>query len=427
MGILAIEAVGVGKVFRIGHHSQRATTLSERLGRSLTGPFRRAAKLVRGEASGAAELDEEFAALEEVSFTVEQGEVLGLLGRNGAGKSTLLKILARITEPTAGQVIVRGRVGSLLEVGTGFHPELTGRENVFLNGAILGMQRREIQRKFDDIVAFSDVERFLDTPVKHYSSGMYLRLAFAVAAYVEPEILLVDEVLAVGDAEFQRKCLAKMHDASRSGRTVLFVSHNMAAIENLCERAIWIDQGRVREDGVARDVIHHYLSGSSAAKRGDGDLSRAERRVGTGEVRFTRFEYLQANGSPAQVVRSGDALRIRLHFRVEEAVKEPHFGFELWTGLGTLLTSPSTWASGVTIGRLEPGEHHVDFAIDCLNLMPDRYYLTPWTASIGHGDRDKIDQGIVLDVEVSDYFGSGHGIDSRLGVMFFPCSWSFDR
>lgn len=412
-----IEVKSLSKRYRLGaFRGGQFLTFRDRL----AGMFRK-----RRPESG--DRKDEFWALKEVSFDLERGEAMGIIGANGAGKSTLLKLLSRITEPTNGEIVLRGRVASLLEVGTGFHPELTGRENVFLNGAILGMQRREIQRKFDDIVAFSDVERFLDTPVKHYSSGMYLRLAFAVAAYVEPEILLVDEVLAVGDAEFQRKCLAKMHDASRSGRTVLFVSHNMAAIENLCERAIWIDQGRVREDGLARDVIHHYLSGTSAGARGDGDLSRAERRVGTGEVRFTRFEYLQANGSPAPVIRSGDALRLRLHFRVEKAVKEPHFGFELHTGLGTLVTSPSTWTSGVTISRLEPGEHHVDFVVDCLNLMPDRYYLTPWTASIGHGDRDKIDQGIVLDVEVSDYFGSGHGIDSRLGVMFFPCSWSFDR
>ena len=190
---------------------------------------------------------EEFWALKDVSFEVKQGEVLGIIGRNGAGKSTLLKILSRITEPTEGRVSLRGRVASLLEVGTGFHPELTGRENIFLNGAILGMTQREIRKKFDEIVAFAEVEKFLDTPVKHYSSGMYVRLAFAVAAHLEPEILVVDEVLAVGDAEFQKKCLGKMDEVSRrEGRTVLFVSHNMGVISNLCSLAIWLDAGQVR-------------------------------------------------------------------------------------------------------------------------------------------------------------------------------------
>jgi len=202
---------------------------------------------------------EDFWALRGVSFDVGRGEVVGIIGRNGAGKSTLLKILSRITRPTEGMVETRGRIGSLLEVGTGFHPELTGRENIFLNGAILGMRRAEILGKFDDIVAFSEIERFLDTPVKRYSSGMYTRLAFAVAAHLEPEILIVDEVLAVGDAQFQRKCLAKMGDVARGGRTVLFVSHNMTALSSLCQRALWLAEGRLVADGPAGEVVARYL------------------------------------------------------------------------------------------------------------------------------------------------------------------------
>jgi len=216
--------------------------------------------MARGRAMVLGDTVEEFWALKDVSFEVKRGEVLGVIGRNGAGKSTLLKILSRITEPTRGRVTLRGRVASLLEVGTGFHPELTGRENIFLNGAILGMTRAEIKQKFDEIVAFAEVEKFLDTPVKHYSSGMYVRLAFAVAAHLEPEVLIVDEVLAVGDAEFQRKCLGKMEEVSRrGGRTVLFVSHNMGVVTSLCPRVIWLDHGSAERDGSARAVIDDYL------------------------------------------------------------------------------------------------------------------------------------------------------------------------
>ena len=247
MGNLAISTEGLGKRYRIGAKQARYRTLRDTLADGFSAPFKKAAALLRGEAYGAASLDRDIWALRNVSFEVEHGEVVGLIGRNGAGKSTALKVLSRITEPTEGQATIHGRVGTLLEVGTGFHPELTGRENIYLSGAILGMRKAEIERKFDEIVDFSEIETFLDTPVKHYSSGMYVRLAFAVAAHLEPEILVVDEVLAVGDALFQRKCLGKMGDVARGGRTVLFVSHNMKSIRNLCQRAVWLDQGEVRE------------------------------------------------------------------------------------------------------------------------------------------------------------------------------------
>jgi lipopolysaccharide transport system ATP-binding protein len=244
MSYTAIRVDNLSKQYRIGGPQKKYETLRDTLANTLATPLRRAGKLLRGQATGAAELDATIWALRDVSFKVQRGEVVGIIGRNGAGKSTLLKILSRITEPTLGVAEIRGRVGSLLEVGTGFHQELTGRENIYLNGAILGMKRHEIEHKFDEIVAFAEVEKFIDTPVKHYSSGMHLRLAFAVAAHLEPEILLVDEVLAVGDAAFQKKCLNKMEDVGQQGRTVLFVSHNMPAITRLCERN-WARRPRV--------------------------------------------------------------------------------------------------------------------------------------------------------------------------------------
>jgi ABC-type polysaccharide/polyol phosphate transport system ATPase subunit len=256
-----VQSERLGKKYQLRHQGQQSYVALRDV---IAGAFK------RRDGDRAAVTREEFWALRDVSFEIAPGEVAGIIGRNGAGKSTLLKVLSRITEPSEGRLILGGRVASLLEVGTGFHPELTGRENIFLNGAILGMSRAEIVRKFDEIVAFAEVERFLDTPVKRYSSGMYVRLAFAVAAHLQPDILIVDEVLAVGDAEFQKKCLGKMHEVSRGGRTVLFVSHNMAAIQSLCSRAIWLDQGRVRYDGIAGDCINRYLAASAPGAESSG-------------------------------------------------------------------------------------------------------------------------------------------------------------
>lgn len=263
MSDIAIRLEGIGKEYRIGGKKESYSTLRDILAEAFLSPFRRAAKLLRGQATGAAELDEIFWALKNFSLEIKRGEIVGIIGPNGAGKSTLLKILSRITDPTTGCADIHGRVGSLLEVGTGFHQELTGRENIYLNGAILGMKRAEIDSKFDEIVTFADVERFIDTPVKHYSSGMYLRLAFAVAAHLEPEILLVDEVLAVGDATFRKKCLGKMRSVANEGRTVLFVSHQMEAIESLCDRVILIREGSIERDGIPSEIIEYYLNSTS--------------------------------------------------------------------------------------------------------------------------------------------------------------------
>ncbi len=270
MSKIAIKVNNLGKRYNIGARQAPYKTLRETLTGAIQSPFRRLAKLLRGEAYGAAEMDEVIWALKGVSFEIGHGEIVGIIGHNGAGKSTLLKVLSRITEPTEGRGRICGRVGSLLEVGTGFHPELTGRENIFLNGAILGMRKKEMISKFDEIVSFSEVEKFIDTPVKFYSSGMYLRLAFSVAAHLEPEILLVDEVLAVGDVEFQKKCLGKMSDVAKEGRTVLFVSHNMPSVVNLCQRAILLEEGRIIADGESADVVQQYLT---SVRSGGGEVS----------------------------------------------------------------------------------------------------------------------------------------------------------
>jgi lipopolysaccharide transport system ATP-binding protein len=291
-----ISVENLGKCYRLRHKSsgERYTTLRDVIARQAAAPFKAIGKRMwagnrpndsHPRASGLSDnATENFWALKDVSFDVKQGDVIGIIGRNGAGKSTLLKLLSRITEPTEGRIRLRGRVASLLEVGTGFHPELTGRENIYLNGSILGMSRAEIKAKFDEIVAFAEVERFLDTPVKRYSSGMYVRLAFAVAAHLEPEILIVDEVLAVGDAEFQKKCLGKMHDVATGGRTILFVSHNMQAVSVLCNRGMFFRAGSLEYTGTTKEAIDRYISSFSKA---DGQDDDPDRRYGSGEYRYT--------------------------------------------------------------------------------------------------------------------------------------------
>ena len=269
-------------------------------------------KVGKGNKAAAKNHDETFWALKDVSFEVKEGEVLGIVGRNGAGKSTLLKILARVTAPSEGEARVKGRIASLLEVGTGFHPELSGRENVYLNGAILGMTKAEIKRKFDEIVAFSEIEKFIDTPVKRYSSGMYVRLAFAVAAHLDPEILVVDEVLAVGDVAFQAKCMGKMGEVAKGGRTILFVSHNMAAMENLCSRAILLEGGRMVESGPAAEVIRRYLAVPMSLSK--MSLTTRKDRQGAGEIRITNIEVLDVHDRPVQYVSSGQSVTLRVHY-----------------------------------------------------------------------------------------------------------------
>ncbi len=290
-----IKVDNLSKRYRLGARAASYATLRESLGGALRAPLRRLSRARDGESD-----ERTLWALRDVSFEVQPGEVLGVIGRNGAGKSTLLKILTRITEPTSGQADLYGRVGSLLEVGTGFHPELSGRENIYLNGALLGMRSGEIARRFDAIVSFAEVERFLDTPVKHYSSGMYTRLAFAVAAHLEPEILLVDEVLAVGDYEFQKKCLGKMKDVSEGGRTVIFVSHNMGSISNLCSGALWLDQGRVRMQGRTADVVATYIATGTSAN-GAVSWNNPGEAPGNEAVRLKSVSIISAHGVSSDV------------------------------------------------------------------------------------------------------------------------------
>jgi lipopolysaccharide transport system ATP-binding protein len=362
-------------------------------------------------------------ALRDVSLSVKTGEVVGIIGRNGAGKSTLLKLLARITSPTSGAVKVTGRVASLLEVGTGFHEELTGRENIMLNGSILGMQRSEVAKHMDAIIEFAGVAKFIDTPIKRYSSGMRLRLGFAVAAHLDPDILIIDEVLAVGDAGFQKKCLGVMEGLRSSGRTVLFVSHNMSAVENLCERVIWIDQGTVRQDGEPRTVIGAYMDSFGEGKQARFDLAASNDRTGNGYVRLTSVEYLGFDRKPVKVVRSGGAYIIRLHYSVKNRASHPTFVVRIYSILGTLVTEMNSWMTDYEIPFLDPGSGYIDLEIDFLNLMPGRYLLSLEVGAMGLC-YDRINYCGHLDIEPSDYYGSGRGIDSRYGLVFMPMKWN---
>jgi ABC-type polysaccharide/polyol phosphate transport system ATPase subunit len=367
----------LGKQFQLGQLQQRHNTLRDALVDGITAPFRR---LRRNGATPDHDQQQILWALRDISFEVQAGEAIGIIGRNGAGKSTLLKILSRITEPTEGIAYVHGRVGSLLEVGTGFHPELTGRENIYLNGAILGMHRTEITRKFDEIVAFAEIEKFLDTPVKRYSSGMYVRLAFAVAAHLEPEVLVVDEVLAVGDLTFQKKCLGKMEDVAKGGRTVLFVSHNMNAVQRLCSSSIMLERGRLVMQGSTPDVVTRYLSSSAGAITPASwiDLSAMGRR-GTGRARFDSIWY----GSDSETLEfqpyTNGPLDVALIIESDEARDVNTIAVTLYDEYGTKLVNADTLVLGQDM-HLEAGRNLVRLRINQLHLNPGIYVLGLWVA-----------------------------------------------
>jgi lipopolysaccharide transport system ATP-binding protein len=352
-----LRVAGLGKQYRIGMRTAAYTTAREAVLEMVRTSFLRLRRRPRPAETA-------LWALRDVDFAVSAGEVLGIIGRNGAGKSTLLKVLSRITEPTTGRVELYGRVGSLLEVGTGFHPELTGRENIWLNGAILGMKRAEISRKFDEIVAFAGIEPFLDTPVKRYSSGMYVRLAFAVAAHLEPEILIVDEVLAVGDAAFQRKCLGKMEDVARHGRTVLLVSHNMAAVRGLCGRALWLDEGQLRSEGDPATVVAAYLAaateGFSPGPAGDDEALVVERVV-----------LLNNHGERTLDFTPGDDLVVEIHYEARRPIPAPYFWVSISSQYGPL------FAANMLLDGRRPrsveGRGVLSCVFESLPLLPQLY------------------------------------------------------
>ena len=419
--IISVE--NLSKRFLIGHHSNGHRTLRDVLTDALSAPGR---WFGISHLQTAHSKQDEFWALREVNFEVNEGEVVGIIGRNGAGKSTLLKILSRITEPTIGRIKIRGRVASLLEVGTGFHPELTGRENVFLNGAILGMSREEIKRKFDQIVAFAEVEKFLDTPVKRYSSGMYVRLAFAVAAHLEPEILIVDEVLAVGDFEFQRRCLGKMNEVAHGGRTVLFVSHNMNAIEELCPRSILLRNGIVEQYGDTRSVVAGYLS--SAHAKSAWQIDQQTDREGTGSARITGLDLLAAD-SDAHLANLmfRQSFRLRMYYQSNKKLSDPRFGFALLSPKGERVFLTETIEGNLRIPVLEEGEGRFDCFVSAPNLLPGTYYLEAWIierANITFADHIFRIGRIEITTDPSQSETFAYLSDSKRGQVFLDCRWS---
>jgi lipopolysaccharide transport system ATP-binding protein len=414
---LAISIKGISKTYTIATADERPTLFTEALVNKARHPLRRSAK-------------EDFQALTDVSFDVRKGEAVGVIGRNGAGKSTLLKILSRIVEATSGRIELYGHVGSLLEVGTGFHNELTGRENIFLNGSILGMSRRDIRRAFDSIVAFAEVDRFLDTPVKRYSSGMYVRLAFAVAAHLNPDILLVDEVLAVGDAQFQKKCLTKMNDvSSQEGRTILFVSHNMAAIEAFCRRCVYLEAGRVIYDGDTPGAIEQYLAGGSVGSQrttGVFDLDTAQ-GTAPGSHQILRRIEIRRGDELADALRMGEGLSLTIKVS----------GFSLTRHVITVAIVTSADLRIATINTvqrpfdLSGGEEMPDqviLRVPSLPLLPGRYWIQvsvlerrrmkAWTVL------DRIERAASFEVCAADVYGSGHAMSGqRAGIIFLDSNW----
>ena len=411
MSDIVIAAENLSKSYLVGHQSaerERYTALRDVIAREARNFARKGLDFIRGRQIVQGDEVEEFWALCDVSFEVRRGEVLGIIGRNGAGKSTLLKILSRITEPTRGRITIRGRVASLLEVGTGFHPELTGRENIYLNGAILGMTQREIRKKFDEIVAFAEVEQFLDTPVKRYSNGMYVRLAFAVAAHLEPEILVVDEVLAVGDAAFQRKCMGKMSNIStQQGRTVLLVTHNMPTVMSICSKALLLNAGRISVLGDASESVRQYLK--EITEMSNVPLNLRTDRTGNGSVRFIRVYFANNCHSTINEVRSGEDITVVIELENNTGADLTRFH----------LSAPIRDTSENIICYLSSALQRNDFEyipyskiirigirIPKFQVVPGRYTMTLYS-TVRDDLADWIRAAIVFEVQPGDYYGTG--------------------
>jgi len=400
MSDIAIRAEKLGKKYHIGGPQAPYRTIRESITDVLVSPFRRLKN----------PKPETLWALKDISFAVERGEVVGIIGRNGAGKTTLLKILSRITEPTEGRVEIYGRVGSLLEVGTGFHPELSGRENIYLNGAILGMKRAEIDHKFDEIVAFAEIEKFLDTPIKHYSSGMYVRLAFAVAAHLEPEILLVDEVLAVGDAAFQKKCLGKMEDVARGGRTVLFVSHQMTSIRRLCHRGLWIDNGQVQMLGPTAQVVSSYEAESASFSLDDMRRAEAIRAHG----RFLRWEIVEPKAEQPNMLTTLGPMTFQIIVLVGESIRDGSHGIGLRNNDNQLI-----WGWKEVNLKLDPGVHAFSYTLPTLPLRPGVYR---WHVSLYEGAK-LLDAWHCTPEMIIATKPLTHPSDEWSGILNVPCDF----
>lgn len=413
----AISVHNLSKQYRIGKKPSRDNNLTENIRRQVQTAWDKVSRLVTPNKEF--EKDESFWALKDVSFEVQPGEVVGIIGRNGAGKSTLLKILSQIVEPTSGHAEIRGRMGSLLEVGTGFHPELTGRENIYLNGAILGMKRDEITKKFDEIVAFAEVEKFLDTPVKRYSSGMYVRLAFAVAAHLEPEILIVDEVLAVGDQAFQQRCLGRMRDISRDGRTVIIVSHQMASLKHLCTKAFCLKQGQVVLNGPARNVIAEYEQLNRVSmKQHTGALSEVNTHRRS-RIIFQSVNILDKDNSPVDSILLGETLRIQININPQGTLESPKIGIGIDDILGQRMLTVHTPVSTDVTSRIQQ-PCTVLCEIPQFPLAPGDY-----TMKLALTDRncevDAVDQALLFTVQDGDQFGEGRAF--HRGVCIAPSNW----
>ncbi len=420
MSDVAIQVENLSKLYRIGQMIG-CKTLRESLTNACSAPFRALGSAISGQKSGGdnQRSSDSIWALKDVSFEVKQGEVVGIIGRNGSGKSTLLKILSRITSPTEGYAEIHGRVGSLLEVGTGFHPELTGRENIYLNGAILGMKKAEVERKFDEIAAFSEIEKFLDTPVKRYSSGMYVRLAFAVAAHLEPEILLVDEVLAVGDAQFQKKCLGKMDDVAKCGRTALFVSHNMVAVEGLCQHAMVLRSGELSYSGTSRDAIAFYFEGM---KENLVSLKDRKGREGTGEVRAVDIKIFDEEGNEADHIRMGESFCVQIH--TIGKLKKAVIGVLLGNMYRKQIVRGYTWEQLTDEIELM-GSDIVRCYFENLPLMHGSYDIHIWIGQVGQLS-DYVEDAATLTVVPADVYKTARIPDPLGGIAFCTVRWEIN-
>lgn len=409
-----IEVKSISKKYTLVHQDEKYLTLRDKIAGVISHPVKTISEIRK-------QKQEEFWALKDISFNVEQGEVIGIIGANGAGKSTLLKILSQITPPTAGEIKIKGKVASLLEVGTGFHPELTGRENIFLNGAILGMAKKEIEKKFNEIVEFSGIEKFLDTPVKRYSSGMYVRLAFSVAAHMEPDILLIDEVLAVGDAEFQKKCLGKMDEVTKkAGRTILFVSHNMGAVRSLCKRCVLLESGKIKEIAETKKIVDIYLNNYPNGK--NEKITPARHLKGSGEMRVDQAELKNSNN------RLGNSFLINEPFKIfikiinkAGKIEGAHLFFLVYDCYGKAIFSSFQKDTDKKSFNFSESDEFVSIEVNQNIFLPGKYYI-----SIGIFDKynhflDWVEKIAFFDI--SDQFLGGKPFDGRLGLVSLPLRW----